>query len=696
MPVSRHKSKSQHDGYWYEDERHKNQQRNEALFNAPGWYWCDADSFYRSLFPEGSLQRRGDDSDGKPNLIVLEDTGREIDQGTDVKGNRLVKRVMHRYTVHDDLVELEHLRDVSISQNTFMFLAPVSYYGKSRNSRNARFLHAIMIDLDYVGTKQLANLLHQMERGVIPYANYLVSSGTGLHVVYKLDRPIPLMTRYVAGLQVLKRELTDRVWNAYTSDSDPDKKQVQGIFQGFRMVGSATKLNGDIGKPKYKQPYAVECFSHDSTLPATIPYLLSFIPKLRDKEDMEGLAALGALTKEVRKTTPIAEAKEKWPEWYERHVVNDEPLGGWMYGRAAYDRVLSVIKEHVSVSHRYWCIFYLAVMANKCGVSKDELEDDAYGLLEQFDALSVEPDNRFTANDVAAALEAYESGSASGRARRYTQEFCERKAAVEYGEKMGHGSNPPEKRLPKDLSLRKARYERDLKQEMKGTTWWNKDGAPKKAMQVWRAAAENPGLTVAALARKAGVSRPTVYKWLKPGWEAEYTAAAREDETVRPEPQPTWRMPNRVIEEQAEQFRKRYADDREGFEQMVVRHIASHPWEPLDQTAAFFGLPDASAVKRIASSNKAELDRAKLGFEERRRAWISETDDYFDAMTAARIAGRSDEFMTARQGGVQASIDWSRNELPGVFSRLREIRSEGRRPTAEDFVALKEMYIHSI
>lgn len=617
MPVSRHKAQSKHDGYWYEDERHKNQQRNEMLFNTPGWYWCDADSFYRSLFPEGSLQKRGDDSDGKPNLIVLEDTGKEIDQGTDAKGNKLVKRVMHRYTVHDDLDELEHLRDVSISQNTFMFLAPVSYYGKSRNSRNARFLHAIMIDLDYVGTRQLANLLRQMERGVIPYANYLISSGTGLHVVYKLDRPVPLMTRYVAGLQVLKRELTDRVWNANTSDSDPDKKQSQGIFQGFRMVGTATKLNGDIGNPKYKQPYAVECFSHDETPPATIPYLLSFIPKLRDKEDMEGLDALSALTKEVRKTTPIAEAKEKWPEWYEKHVVNDEPLGGWLYGRAAYDRVLSVIREHVSVSHRYWCIFYLAVMANKCGVPQDELEDDAYGLLERFDALSVEPDNRFTANDVAAALEAYEGGLASGRARRYTQDFCERKAAVEYGEKMGHGSNPPEKRLPKDLSLKKARYERDLKQEMKGTTWWNKDGAPKKAMQVWQSATENPGLSVAALARRAGVSRPTVYKWLKPGWESKYAAALRQAETDRLEPQPIRR---RVIEEQAEQFKKRYADDRDGFERMVVRHVASHPWEPFDQTAAFFGLPGAAAIERIIVDNKAELDRAKLGLEERRHA----------------------------------------------------------------------------
>lgn len=36
------------------------------------------------------------------------------------------------------------------------------------------------------------------------------------------------------------------------------------------------------------------------------------------------------------------EAKESVPEWYEKHVVNDELLGGWRSGRAAYDRVLSV------------------------------------------------------------------------------------------------------------------------------------------------------------------------------------------------------------------------------------------------------------------------------------------------------------------------------------------------------------------
>ena len=696
MPVSRKRreSSSEHDGRWYENERHANQARNERLFDSPGWYYCDADTFYRSIFPEGTLQKKGDDSDGKPNVIVLEDTGKEIDRGTDAKGNKLVKRVMHRYTLHDGLEELEDLRRLSIEQNTFMFLAPVSYYGKSRNSRNARYLHAIMIDLDYVGERELANLLHQMEHGVIPYANYLVSSGTGLHVVYLLDRPVPLMTRYVAGLQVLKRELTERVWNANTSASDPEKKQVQGIFQSFRMVGTSTKLNGDIGKPKFKQPYIVECFSHDATPPATIPYLLSFIPKLRDKEDMEGLDALHKLSQDVHKKTPLAEAKEKWPEWYEKHVVNGEPRGGWTYGRAGYDRVLNVVRDQVSVSHRYWCIFYLAVMANKCGVSYDELEDDAYGLLERFDALSVEPDNRFTANDVAAALEAFEGGSASGRARRYTQAFCERKAAVKYGEKMGHGGNPSGKRVSKKVQLANARSNRDYYQETKGTHWWdngNRDGAPTKAVLVWKAAAENPGLSVAALARVAGVSRPTVYKWLKPGWQAEYAALAQEEKSSY---QP--RRPSRVIERQAQELHRQYENDRDGFEEKIVRHVVSFPWESYEQVAVWAGLSGASEVKRIVERNKELVAQLKLGIENARNAWNDETDYYFDAMTVANIMGKRPDFMEARALGVHAAIEWARHEAPGLFSEIHVARINGQTLSAEDLTELKEKYIESI
>jgi len=627
MPVSRTRQSAEKDAAWYAEERHANQRRNERLFLEDGWYYCDTYSFYRSLFPEGFLQPEGGQEDGKPNVIVIEDTGRDvpIPGKTDRDGKPAVKRVMHRYTIHDDLEQMEELRNKSVIENTFMFLSPVSYYGKSRDHRNARYLHAFMIDLDYVGDIQLENLLHQMKRGVIPFANFLVSSGTGLHVVYLLKDPIPLMTRYVAGLQAIKSALTERVWNAHTSRSDPDKKQRQGIFQGFRMVGSATKLNGEIGNPKIKQPYVVTAFSHDSTPPATISYLLSFIPQLKSMTGMDDLAAAGELAKLARRRTPIAKAKELWPEWYENTVVQKKPRGGWTYGRAGYDDCLKAIREQASVSHRYWCIFYLAVMANKCGVSWEELEDDAYGLLKQFDDLSIDPSNRFTAHDVAAALEAYEDGAASGRARRYTKAFCERHSAVTW-EKRGTVVNPPEKRLPPAETLEKARSIRDLHQKVNGTNWWdngNRDGAPKKAMLVWQTAIDHPEANHSQLARIAGVSRPTVIKWLKPGWRYEYMAATAEETeeaTAMAEKQLArqralkyeFRTP-RVIEEQARRFQRLYENDRDGWEKRVVQHVATHPWKSFDEVAVFMGLKDGNEVSRIIDKRRDYYDRLLMG-----------------------------------------------------------------------------------
>lgn len=639
MPVVRDRQSAK-DAAWYAEERHANQRRNERLFLSDDWCYCEPHSFYRALFPEGFLQPEGGHEDGKPNIIVIEDTGRDvpIPGKTDRDGNPAVKRVMHRYTIHDDLEQMEELRVKSVRENTFMFLSPVSYYGKSRDHHNTRYLHAFMIDLDYVGDMQLENLLHQMKRGVLPFANFLVSSGTGLHVVYLLKDPIPLMTRYVAGLQAIKAALTERVWNAHTSRSDPDKKQRQGIFQGFRMVGSATKLNGEIGNPKIKQPYVVTAFSHAATPPTTISYLLSFIPELRDMASMDDLAAAGKLAKLARKRTSIAKAKEMWPEWYENTVVQKKPRGGWTYSRTGYDDCLKAIREQVSVSHRYWCIFYLAVMSNKCGLPYEELEEDAYGFLKQFDALSVDPSNRFTAHDVAAALEAYEDGAASGRARRYTKAFCERHSAVTW-KKRGVTPNPPGKRLPLNESLELARFKRDINQRMAGTNWWdngNRGGAPKKAMLVWQAAIDHPEANHSQLARIAGVSRPTVIKWLGiENWKAQYehevlmetddeyrenfyreVQAEWDEEQERMERDyyaPGCEFEREVIGRQGEQFKELYENDRDGVENRVVQYVATNPWKPFDEVAAFLGMSDGNEVSRIIDKKRDYYDRLLMG-----------------------------------------------------------------------------------
>ena len=49
----------------------------------------------------------------------------------------------------------------------------------------------------------------------------------------------------------------------------------------------------------------------------------------------------------------------------------------------------------------------LAIYAKKCGISEDELRQDAFSLLKPYDDMSIEDINRFTKDDVVCALEMF-------------------------------------------------------------------------------------------------------------------------------------------------------------------------------------------------------------------------------------------------------------------------------------------------
>ena len=59
--------------------------------------------------------------------------------------------------------------------------------------------------------------------------------------------------------------------------------------------------------------------------------------------------------------------------------------------------------EGAEQGHRYWCIMTLATYAQKCGVPREVLEEDAYGLIPFMNTRGDE----FTEDDVLHALEAY-------------------------------------------------------------------------------------------------------------------------------------------------------------------------------------------------------------------------------------------------------------------------------------------------
>ena len=111
------------------------------------------------------------------------------------------------------------------------------------------------------------------------------------------------------------------------------------------------------------------------------------------------LAAMDILT--------LAEAQKKYPEWYQTRIVEQKPRGVWTTKRDLFDWWVRQIKSGAAVGHRYFCVMVLAIYAKKAGIDREELEQTAFELVKPFDGLSQEETNRFTREDVLAALEMY-------------------------------------------------------------------------------------------------------------------------------------------------------------------------------------------------------------------------------------------------------------------------------------------------
>lgn len=197
-------------------------------------------------------------------------------------------------------------------------------------------------------------------------------------------------------LNQLKKDLTEVVWNGYTSTIKA--RQYQGVLQGFRLPGTKTKF-GEIIRAFYNE---------DSEL-FSLADLNNFTREnLKLSLTDEDIAQLNGWYNPTG--VKLAEAERRWPEWYLRRIVNKDPhRNHWNIKRDLYDWWLRRLRtdDKVTEGHRFYCIMCLAVYAAKCDIPFEELKADAYALIERMDALTEGEDNHFTKDDVDDALKAY-------------------------------------------------------------------------------------------------------------------------------------------------------------------------------------------------------------------------------------------------------------------------------------------------
>lgn len=324
--------------------------------------------FYRDIFPQGELEERGKQEQGKYNAVAVELLPKEE--------NSVNAR---RHIITDDLALLDEL----LKSDNFIIISPISYAGRSRQAANARFIYAIAIDLDGITEPHyLTDLFYQMKNEYLPQPTYTVFSGSGIHLYYKLEEPLPCFKNIVKQLSDFKKELTKKIWNKYTTELY-DKPQVESLFQGFRIVGGITKDGG-----RTRAFYTGEVVSME--------YLNSFV---KEEARVKEYAYKSRLT--------LEQAKKKYPEWYQSRVIEKKPRGSWTTKRDLFDWWVRQIESGAAVGHRYFCIMVLAIYAKKAGIDREELEEVAFRFVEPFDKLTEQADNPFTRADVLSALEMF-------------------------------------------------------------------------------------------------------------------------------------------------------------------------------------------------------------------------------------------------------------------------------------------------
>lgn len=434
-------------------------------------------AFYREVFPAGRLDTRGSFTKGRYTAIAVS-----------VSGDGRVRR----YTVCDDLEPLSQL----LKTDDFIIVSPVAYAGRAMSQRNARELYALAFDLDGLLVENgqqvgLEHLFTALDKGLleVPRPTFVVSSGTGVHLYWLLEEPIKLFPNVVKALWKFRISLTRAIWQPDVTSLYANP-QFESVTQSFRMVGS-------LAKDKKTRVTAYRTGERLSL--TTLRGIGDRYPEL-------------AIPEMYQSTMSLAEAKEKYPDWYQERIVAGKPRGTWTCNRALYDWWKRQIVEGanrfrskdigVQVGHRYWAILALAVYARKCDIPRDELEKDALSLVPLLDGRTTSEDNHFTASDVMKALEAYDA-----RYITVPRRTIEQLTNIEI---------PPNKRNGRKQSVHLAicRSTKDVLNKM-GEGNAHNAGRPDKKTLVTDYYRAHPDCSVRGCAKDLGISTATAQKWLK-------------------------------------------------------------------------------------------------------------------------------------------------------------------------------------
>lgn len=363
-------------------------------------------------------------------------------------------------------MELDDAIDFSMSRNDVL-LGGVAYFNNWISKKSAKEIYTFIIDMDNVYSGTLQNALQNDWKSANgePFARptYIVNSGTGLHLYFVLEEPIPCYKRSLEDIDKVYRQLAiQQSRRVYVN------RQVQWFGQDFRMAG---------GQNKYGWENAVY--------------------RIGDKWDIDKLAeAVGVDAHFVRYGEPKQNVQTEKKKRQRRAIT------GWKSNKAFYYHALEGCREKTHEGHRYTSLCALTVIAWKCGIPYEELEQDLLNLLPGYNKGA---QRQIKEKEVYSALKMY-----NDRAMPTRRESLEHWQGWEYKPIKRNGRK-------QDVHLMGARAIQEINDKVNGTNWRKGNGRKKGTVtkedivKMYRA--EHPEAKPKDCIEATGLSKNTVYKW---------------------------------------------------------------------------------------------------------------------------------------------------------------------------------------
>ena len=383
-------------------------------------------------------------------------------------------------TKHMVKMSVDEAIDQAVDRNDIL-LGGSTYFKNFVSKTTAKDVHALIIDMDNVWAGVLQSALQNdwnEDDKELPKPTYIVNSGTGLHLYFLFDEPIP---HYVCNSEKID-QLYRRLAVQQTTSRIYLQKQVQWFGQDFRMAGSLNKYN-----------WRNEVF------------------RVGEKWDIDRLAQAVGMedTHFVRYGEPRTRQLVK-----RERTKNRTKRKGWRCNQGFYDYTLERCRNETKEGNRYMSFCALTVIAWKCNVPISKVEQDLKGLIPKYNKGAK---RQITEKEIEHALRMYnEKAMLTQRERLQDWIGWEYKPQTNrhYGKQVFKRKKSQEAR---DKGLKNTNLEvrgwavRDAMYP--DGEWRNKDGAPSKQEEVraWRQL--HPDGKPKDCMADTGISKNTVYRW---------------------------------------------------------------------------------------------------------------------------------------------------------------------------------------